>query len=226
MSACVKTSEPIRFSILGDSYSAYEGFVYPDSNDVYNYENIGVTGPEQMWWSQVADSTGWVLERNNSFSGALICNYDYVDYYGQYSFIRRMNNLGHPDVIFIFGATNDACAHDSIGPIVPLGDFVYSDWSEEQLCTFRPALSYLFDYLRTAHPYAKLYFLLDMKLGSGGISNDRKDLFIKSIHQISTHYDVDCIDLQNIHKKNWHPDAEGQSGIAKQILEYIAIEGV
>ena len=78
MSACVKTPEPIRFSILGDSYSSYEGYVHPDSNDVYPYENIGLTGVEQMWWAQVADSTGWILERNNSFSGALMCNYDYV----------------------------------------------------------------------------------------------------------------------------------------------------
>ena len=83
MSACVKTPEPIRFSILGDSYSSYEGYVHPDSNDVYPYHNIGLTGVEQMWWAQVADSTGWILERNNSFSGALMCNYDYVDYYGK-----------------------------------------------------------------------------------------------------------------------------------------------
>ena len=225
MSACVKTPDPIRFSILGDSYSAFEGYVQPDSNDVYPYESIGVTGPEQMWWAQVADSTGWILERNNSFSGALVCNYDYVSYYGQYSFIRRMDNLGHPDVIFIFGATNDACAHDEEGPIVPLGDYVYSDWTEEQLCTFRPALAYIYQYLRNTHPHAKLYFLLDMKLGSGSISNDRKDAFIKSIHQISTHYGVECIDLQSIHKMNWHPDVEGHKGIAEQILDYIAVEG-
>ena len=224
--SCVKTDEPTRFSILGDSYSAFEGYVHPNSNDVYHYDAIGVTGAEQMWWAQVADSTGWVLERNNSFSGALVCNYDYVNYYGEYSFIRRMGDLGRPDVIFVFGATNDACAHNGEEPIVPLGDFVYSDWTEEQLCTFRPALAYLFDNLRTIYPHAKLYFLLDMRLGSGGITNDRKEAFIKSIHQISNHYDVDCIDLQNIHKTNWHPDVIGQKNIAEQILDYVAVEGI
>ena len=81
MSACVKTPEPIRFSILGDSYSAYEGFVYPDTNDVYHFDEIGVTGSEQMWWAQVADSTGWILERNNSFSGSMISNFDIMDFY-------------------------------------------------------------------------------------------------------------------------------------------------
>mgnify|MGYP002527863219 FL=1 len=125
MSACVKENEPTRFSILGDSYSTYEGYVHPDSNDVYHYENIGLTGMEQMWWAQVTQSMGWELERNNSFSGALMCNYDYANYYGPHSFIRRMDDLGNPDVIFIFGATNDACAHsldEAHEPVVALGD--------------------------------------------------------------------------------------------------------
>ncbi len=226
MSACVKTPEPIRFSILGDSYSSYEGYVHPDSNDVYPYENIGLTGVEQMWWAQVADSTGWILERNNSFSGALMCNYDYVDYYGQYSFIRRMKDLGHPNVIFIFGATNDACAHDDVGPIVPLGDYIYSDWTEEQLCEFRPALAYLFERLQALYPKAKLYFLLDMNLGSGGVTELRRAEFLSSIHRIIQHYNVDCIDLTGIHKSQWHPNVEGQKDIAKQVLDYITLEPV
>lgn len=226
MSACVKTPEPIRFSILGDSYSSYEGYVHPDSNDVYPYENIGLTGVEQMWWAQVADSTGWILERNNSFSGALMCNYDYVNYYGQYSFIRRMDDLGHPNVIFIFGATNDAYAHDDEGPIVPLGDYIYSDWTEEQLCDFRPALAYLFDHLKTRYPNAKLYFLLDMNLGTSGVTESRRAEFLSSIHRITQHYDVDCIDITGIHKSRWHPNVEGHKDIAEQVLDYITIKPV
>ena len=226
MSACVKTPEPIRFSILGDSYSSYEGYVHPDSNDVYPYENIGLTGVEQMWWAQVADSTDWILERNNSFSGALMCNYDYVNYYGQYSFIRRMDDLGHPNVIFIFGATNDACAHNDDGPVVSLGDYIYSDWTEEQLCDFRPALAYLFDHLKTRYPNAKLYFLLDMNLGTSGVTESRRAEFLSSIHRITQHYDVDCIDITGIHKSQWHPNAEGHKDIAEQVLDYITIEPV
>lgn len=118
MSACVKTKEPIRFSILGDSYSTYKGYVHPDSNDVFPYDEIGVTGVEQMWWQQVADSRDLLLERNNSFSGSLICNMNVADYYGPFSFIRRMNNLGNPNVIFILGGTND------VWNDAPFGDYV------------------------------------------------------------------------------------------------------
>lgn len=230
MSACVKTTEPTRFSILGDSYSAFDGYVDPDTNDPYvHYPEIGVTGIEQMWWRQVADSTGWLLDRNNSFSGALICNsqdFQNGSYYGPNSFIRRMNNLGNPDVIFVFGATNDACVHDDeSNPVVPLGDYVYKDWTEEQLCTFRPACAYLFANLQSLYPKAKIYFLLDMDLGSGGIDVERRDAFIESIHNICNHYNVNCIDLYYVHKVMWHPGAEGQKDIADQVLEYLASEG-
>lgn len=229
MSACVKEKEPTRFSVLGDSYSTFEGYVQPDSNAVYPYENIGLTGVEQMWWAQVADTTGWELERNNSFSGALMCNYNYANYYGPHSFIRRMDNLGNPNVIFIFGATNDACAHnldEPHEPVVALGDYVYSDWTEEQLCDFRPALAYIFNYLKTRYPKAKLYFLLDMNLGTGGVTEQRRAEFLASIHRIAQHYHVDCIDITGIHKSQWHPNVQGHKDIAEQVLDYLETEGV
>ena len=79
MTACVKDPEPslpLRFSVLGDSYSTFEGYVHPDSNDVWyclppdNF--IDVTSVEQMWWYKVANEMdGWVLDKNNSFSGSL-----------------------------------------------------------------------------------------------------------------------------------------------------------
>lgn len=227
MSACVKPNDTkeVRFSILGDSYSSYEGWVDPETNAVYPYEYIGITGAEQMWWHKVATETGWIMEKNNSFSGALVCNYDHVNYYGPYSFLRRMYNLGNPDVIFIFGATNDVCVrNDDNEPAVPLGDYVYANWTEEQLCSFRPALAYLFDYLKQNQPQATLYFLLDMDLGSGGIVDDRRDAFIESIHHITSHYNVNCIDLYGIQKSYWHPNADGQATIARQVIEAVKID--
>ena len=218
LSACVKTPEPIRFSILGDSYSAYEGFVYPDTNDVYHFDEIGVTGSEQMWWAQVADSTGWILERNNSFSGSMISNFDIMDFYLPVSFIHRMNNLGHPDVIFILGGVNDVWYGASFG------EYVYSDWTEEQLRSYRPALAYLLDNLQHLYPKAKLYFLLETNPCPGGIDEETRMGYITSTHRIANHYNVDCIDLLDIHKKLWHPDVQGQKEIANQVLEYIATE--
>ena len=218
MTACVKPVEPTKFSILGDSYSTYEDYVEPDSNAVFPYDEIGLTGVEQMWWSQVADSMDWQLERNNSFSGSLICNMNAVNYYGPHSFIRRMNNLGDPNVIFILGGTNDVYYE------APFGEYVYSDWTEEQLCTFRPALAYLLDNMKRLHPHAKVYFVLETHPCPGGIDAETLLNLAESVHRITSHYHVDCIDLYDIQKKRWHPDVQGQKGIADQVLEYLASE--
>lgn len=210
--SCHKPDEPIRFSILGDSYSTFQGYVDPDSNDVWGYyENIHVTDVRQMWWWQLADSTGWQVEKNNSFSGSLICNMDYANYYGQHSFLRRMNDLGNPDVIFIFGGTND------VWDEAPLGEYVFSDWTEEQLCTFRPALACLFSTLKVCYPKVQLYFMLDLSLDDG---------FVASVHRIAQVYDVVCIDLYYVEKDWNHPSIAGQTIIAQEVMDALVFDAL
>lgn len=218
MSSCVKTpQEPLHlnFSVLGDSFSTFEGYVEPDDNDVYYYDHIGVTDVEQMWWFKVASQMEWILDKNNSFSGSLICNFRDFNggpYYSTHSFICRMDNLGDPDAIFVFGGTND------VWNGAYSGDYVYSDWSETQLEQYRPALANLFDGLQQLYPRAKLYFLIDMSL-SDYDHNGQK--FVESVHEIAGRYHIECIDLYDIHK-NWaHPDAEGQDDIARQVIEVL-----
>ena len=226
MSACVKPGEPaeIRFSILGDSFSAFQGYVEPATNDVwycpppYNY--IDVTSVEQMWWHKVATETGWVLDVNNSFSGSLICNFWGFDsglYYSPHSFIRRMDNLGNPDVILVFGATND------IYKRAALGDYVFANWTEEDLCMFRPAMAYMFDHLKHNYPTAEVYFMLDMELCSSDTSIDdaTRQAYIESVHYITSHYNVGCIDIYGIQKDAWHPNVVGQTVIARRLIDAI-----
>ena len=217
LSSCGKDPLPeeIHFSILGDSYSAFEGYVYPDSNDIWYslppYNLIDVTSVEDMWWYKVAEEMGWVLDKNNSFSGSLICNfygYNAGPYYSPHSFIRRMDNLGNPDVVFIFGGTNDVwngAYH---------GDYVYSDWTEGQLEQYRPALAYLFENLKQLYPKARLYFLVDTGLSA---TVDGQE-FVESAHTIARHYRIECIDLHGIEKDWAHPDAEGMTTIARQVV--------
>ncbi|MBR3710851.1 MAG: hypothetical protein IKM99_07815 [Bacteroidales bacterium] len=209
-------TEGISFSVLGDSFSAFEGYVYPDSNDVWYcpppYNNIDVTSVEDMWWHKVAEETGWTLDKNNSFSGSLICNfwgYNAGPYYSPHSFIRRMDNLGNPDVIFVFGGTND------VWNGAYSGDYVYSDWTENQLEQYRPALAYLFDGLQRLYPHAKLYFVLDTSLYDYDYTGQE---FVESAHTIARHYGIKCIDLYDINKDWAHPNAKGQDAIARQVI--------
>lgn len=221
-SACVKPVEPteLTYSVLGDSFSSLEGTVDPETNDVWPYESVNVTSPEQMWWHKVATAMGWNLDKNNSFSGALISNhyeFDGGSYYEPNSFIRRMDNLGNPDVIFVFGGTND------IYKRAALGDYVYANWTDEQLCDFRPAMAYMLDYLKQTYPKAEVYFLIDMELciNDTTIDDATRQAYIASMHRIANHYNVRFIDLFEIHKAWWHPDAKGQEDIARQVIEVL-----
>lgn len=216
LSSCGKDPDPVKsFSVLGDSYSAFEGYVYPDSNDVWYYSPpynlIDVTSVEDMWWYKVAEETGWTLDKNNSFSGSLICNfygYNAGPYYSPHSFIRRMDNLGDPDVIFVFGGTND------VWNGAYWGEYVYYDWTDGQLEQYRPALAYLFENLKRLYPMAKLYFLVDMGL-SDSVDGQK---FVTSVHTIARHYNIECIDLYDIQKDWSHPNAEGMTTIARQVV--------
>ena len=195
----------MRFSVLGDSYSTFKGFVNPETNDVWKfYDSTGVTDVRQTWWYQVSHDKSWVLERNNSFSGSLVCNMNHNDYYGPHSFLRRMDDLGTPDVILVFGGTNDMWDE------APMGEYVYENWTEQELCMFKPALACLFDGLQRLYPKAKVYFMADSALGME---------FMESVHVISEHYGIECIDLAEIDKSWSHPNVSGMASIAQQVLD-------
>ena len=222
--ACNKKEKEICFSILGDSFTSYAGTVDPNTNHIWEpFVDIGVTSPDMMWFNQIALNTGWTLEKNNSFSGSHITNnHDYTDgdYYKTVSYLNRMDNLGTPDVIFVFGGTND------IYHRVPVGDYVYSDWSEEQLCYLRPAMAYMYQNMKRQYPKAKIYFMLDMELciSDQTIDDEFRQAYIESIHKISRHYNIECIDIYGIKKSQWHPNAKGQDTIAQQVMETLMID--
>ena len=218
LTSCVKDPEPDpikHFSVLGDSYSTFEGYVYPESNDIWYSlppnNLIDVTSVEEMWWRKVATELGWVLDKNNSFSGSLICNfygYNAGPYYSPHSFIRRMDDLGDPDVIFVFGGAND------VWNGAYWGEYVYSDWTEGQLEQYRPALAYLFENLKRLYPKARLYFLVDTGLST---TVDGQQ-FIESVYTVARHYGIKCIDLYDIAKDWARPNADGQDAIARQVI--------
>lgn len=206
-------AQPLKsVSILGDSYSTFDGYMVPDTNFVWYDINItqktDVTSVKQTWWYKFIKDNNYKLEVNNSFSGSTICNTGYQKQdYSSRSFIKRMDNLGSPDVIFIFGATNDAWAG------APIGQFKYNDWTKEELYDFRPAMAYMLDYMLNRYPNVKIYFLLN---------SDLKETINESVKTICKHYNVDCIELKGIDKKEGHPSIKGMEQISNQISDYLS----
>lgn len=198
-----------KVSILGDSYSTFYGYVEPDANLCW----YGVPGEEKendvvnvqdTWWHCLMENGDYELERNNSYSGSTVCHTGYKGAdYSDRSFITRMVDLGQPDIILVFGGTNDSWAG------VPLGDNCYSDWFKEQLYSFRPAFCYLLDSLKRNYPSAKIYNITNTELSSD-ISG--------AMAEICRHYGVVNIRLHDIDKQWGHPSVEGMKSIASQVF--------
>ena len=193
-------------SILGDSYSTFKGYVVPDTNAVWypqKPENNDVQDIRQLWWHQLIREHGYRLCQNNSFSGATICNtgYDKEDYSDR-SFCTRLWYLGDPDIILMFGGTNDSWAHS------PIGDYQYGDWEKSDLYKFRPAIAYLLANLQNRYPGTEIYVIINTELG---------DDVTSSMKTVCDHYNVRYIELKDIEKQWGHPSQKGMKAIADQV---------
>ncbi len=199
-------------SIIGDSYSTYEGFMTPSTNELWYYAKndtakTDVNSVKQTWWWKLCHDNGYKLMVNNSYSGSTIGYHGYDgNNYAQRSFITRMTNIGHPDIILIFGATNDSWAGEDVG------EYKWGNWHEDDFWTFRPACAHMLDYLTLHHPNVPIYFIINTEL---------RTEITESILQICAHYGVTPIQLKSIDKKNGHPSVKGMEAIAQQVAQAI-----
>lgn len=221
LSAChITQAARLRYSILGDSYSTYEGYLTPDTNLIWYYKpdnkalnsRNDVRHVEQTWWHQVLTDMDAALEVNNSYSGSTICYTGYKDKngihadYSDRAFITRSNKLGNPDIILVCGGTNDSWAG------APIGEYIYGNWKTKELYYFRPAMAKLLHDLRADYPTAKIVFILNDGL---------RDEINESVHTICRHYAIPCIDLRGINKQQGHPSVAGMKTFAAQVVEYL-----
>lgn len=203
-----------QVSILGDSYSTYGGYVQPDTNLVWYGEpgkspRNDVTQVWETWWYPITELKGYQLEVNNSFSGATVCNTGYrKEDYSDRSFITRLTKLGNPDIILVFGGTNDSWAKS------PIGEFKYKDWATPELYSFRPAFAYLLHGLQEKYPRAKIY-----NITNTGLS----DAITRSMITICEHYKVPNIMLKDINKQAGHPSVVGMKSISDQVMKAIGV---
>lgn len=207
--ACIAVQAQSKrgISILGDSYSTFKGYVVPDTNYVWypqeKAENNDVQDVRQLWWHQMIREHGYRLCQNNSFSGATICHTGYKgDDYSDRSFCTRLRYLGSPDVILVFGGTNDSWAKS------PIGDFQYGNWQKSDLYHFRPAMAYLLANLQNYYPGTEVYVIINTELSEEVTS---------SMKTICDHYNVKYIQLVDIEKQWGHPSQKGMRQIAEQV---------
>ena len=212
LSVSLASAQTKSVSILGDSYSTYEGFVTPSTNELWYYgqnpeAKTDVKNVRQTWWHQVIKENGWRLCLNNSYSGATISysGYDGNDYSAR-SFNTRMDNLGQPDIIFVFGATNDSWAGS------PVGEYKYENITWGDLYAFRPALARMLQWMTDRYVNTEIYFILN---------DDLRDEIDESVKTICAHYGVPVIELTDINKLSGHPSVKGMRQIADQVNAFL-----
>ncbi len=210
---------------MGDSYSTFEGWSNKDiagnGNSYFVYYPhecplSGVDCVEKTWWYMLCQAPEFELEISNSFSGSVISHthYNSVDVAGtDISFLNRVGKNsngvdynGDPDIILVFGGTNDCWAG------VELGDYIYKNWSADDLKCFRPAFSKLISSLLELYPNATVYNITNSN-DPYGVSNP----FAKSMKKICKHYGVTNIVLEDIEKIDGHPTYAGMQAICEQI---------
>lgn len=202
-----------KFSVLGDSYSTFEGLISPSSNACwyFNGRTAGrsndVKSSEQTWWKIFESQSGYALDVNNSYSGATICCTGYrKEDYSDRSFISRMFNLGKPELILVFGGTNDSWSK------APIGEYMYDGWTKSDLYSYRPALSYMLSQMKVLYPQSRIVFILNSELS---------DAIDASTNEICAHYGIEVLELHDIDKIDGHPSVAGMKQIAEQILVYL-----
>lgn len=204
-----------KVAILGDSYSTFAGYLSPATNFPWYSadlnsdiaKNNDVHSVEQTWWHQFVTKMGYELVCNNSFSGSTICHTGYnKEDYSDRSFITRLHHLGNPDIILIFGGTNDSWAG------VPVGEYQYEGWTNADLYNFRPAFAYMLHNLRQLYPQAKIYNITNSELS---------EAVTVSADEICRHYNVPNLLLKDVEKQWGHPSVKGMEAICNQLIDLV-----
>ena len=203
--------------ILGDSYSAFRGYIPENYQTYYSTDerpDADVKRVEEMWWHQLFQETESCLVFNDSWAATTICNTGYDGPNAPDSFIRRFERLvkqgffekNHIDTILVLGGQNDDWCN------APIGELKMSDWNDEDLLQFAPAVCYLMHKMKCIIPSARIIFI---------VNSEMKQPIMDMQYEASVLCHMECVRLNEIHKMCGHPTVQGMQQIAVQVKSYI-----
>ncbi|MDD6812013.1 MAG: SGNH/GDSL hydrolase family protein [Lachnospiraceae bacterium] len=160
--------EGLQLAILGDSLSAFEGYI-PEGYNVFFPYSGDVTEVDQMWWKQLLDETGMELCANASSSGST-CSGDSLSMdnvmYGcsEYRIADLVGRDGtYPDVIIVYMGTNDLLKS------IPIGENDGTVYVEEgNIEDFSDAYCLMLEKLETQYPCARIFCCTLTEIGEWG----------------------------------------------------------
>lgn len=198
-------------AIFGDSYSTMDDYLPAGYASYYPHTGNDVNSLTDTWWYKFLKARDANMIVNDSYSGSTVADSTYGD--GQ-SFVRRITARydsttitdNKPDVIFIFGGTNDAYRS------IPIGTEKYANWTASDLEEFSPALCYIFDYLQKWCPFSNIIFI------TSGIMNSS---YKAAIASACSHYGIQNVVINGFAVIDNHPTAAGMTTIANELSNNI-----
>lgn len=246
-----------KISILGDSIST---FGVPDSrnqNGTYCYSyyptetcrysqsgNVTIDGTtyssiqfdvENTWWMQVINKLGATLGINESWRGTRVAGTGNSAFNNQ----TRINHLGEngtPDLIIVFGGTNDA------GGSVTLGTFdggVYTDYDTAEeiaalpVTTFADAYKAMLIRLMYTYPTSEIVCLLPT-FTTSYYTIAALDNYVEVIKEACDFFGIKWVDVRvsgiTIFNKDSylvdgiHPNAQGMTLLANKVYKHLIFD--
>lgn len=205
---------PGTVTILGDSYSTFEGYNPPGNEVFYPTHGPSVARVEDTWWHRLLSRLSLRLLVNDSVSGATVCTSVRKTQDVSVAFVRRMKGClsragvggERPSLILICGGTNDSWID------CPIGELQYGTFTEDDLRRTLPAFCYMLAYVTRENPGARIVVISNCGL---------KGAITEGIASACAHYGVENIRLEGIDKANDHPTKTGMAQMEEQIEEQI-----
>lgn len=229
-------------SIMGDSISTFEGWIpIEDGHNLnhrkrypqYNlFDDVRLT-----WWHRLTTNLGAKLGVNDSWAGSMIHNSQTVNSGDKgpdacMSSITRITNLGSngtPDLIFLYGGTNDAARDVTLGTFDTSAahkvDLTATTWD-----TFADAYAATIMRMQYFYPDAKIIAMTPTWTASY-YTAQRMDAVIRVIKDVCDYFGVPVVDLRKcgINQNNLdytlgdgiHPSALGMEMIEKYVRKQL-----
>lgn len=196
-----------RVSLMGNSRCTYRGYI-PPVNRTY-YPRYDINNVKLTWWWKVIEIMEANLEVNESYSAGRVSN----RHPSYPSYIDRVGNLGHPDVIFFWGGINDQRNKTPLGVL----DFEKSIDDLDESC-FASALDKLIRLMMKLYPKAKVIIFIEDALNDKG--------YIGVLKNVANHYNlrtVDLTDLETTRCEGLHYDIHGMQQIVDETVKQLGL---
>jgi len=248
---------PKKISILGDSLSTFGTATveHPDPQDnyggIWTYPQNGCRYPQDnlffdvdhTWFKRLIDNFGFTLGINESWAGTTITDARTdIPPISLQSRIDHLDDNGTPDIIFIFGGTNDinrgpSEQHPTI-PEVPLGTFNTEDptnYTAEEIAalpnhTFADGVRTMLIRVLKTYPTSKVIMILPF-ITTNPSRNTRLDAFLEVLKEACDYFGVAYVDARRAGINMWnkssylpdslHCNAKGAEMLYEEVASFV-----